>query len=785
MHFLSRRFSYGSMIISMLIVSASFLLILNTSALKNLPYYETMDASIIDYADFADSEQSDLDLIENHALRIKSGQGTKLFSAEVSLEKGDLFYVSFDANNLSNQPLVVHVDLCTPEYDFSGQEFTCTIDPGTKTYEGRLPYYRTDHPKKCLLRIFTLDNADIVIKNLAVDRQIKVAKPHQTIGFTSGIFLTVFVVAVFFLIREVTNYLMEKRGHNSNPGNTFHNFIFRFSSDFWMYSILTGMVCILLLLLYHEANIFYPFVYAGGDEMGVFYFVKTIQNFGISLVNPVAGGSGADMFDYPYSDSLSFLIVKIISYFVDNVYAVTNIFYFSNYFFISYSSAFVCRKLGMRRWSAVCISILYAFSPYIQLRYPHMWLIPYFMIPFACLIAINILQEKVYESQDSLINNKHFYNMTALSFFCAFTGMYYAFFSCAVIAAACVIHVINHPRNRKKQLYPLAYISATIAGVLANIIPNLLYRMVYGKNLSSELSIRESYQSEIYGMKFVQLLLPRSGHRVSQLASITDEYTREYPLVNENMMASLGMVASVGFILSLLMLFRNGTKLKEISYLNIAVFLIATIGGIGSIVSVIVKPMRCYNRMSLLLMFLSLLMIGKLLEMLKERITLKKYKILVLLLLIIGLLDQTVSFVPPDYSEFESTRNFIAQIEEKMDHGDLIFQLPYNNWPSGITYKNHMGYIESDGLRWSYGAMQGREEANWQQMVASADAKSMVTQLKQAGYAGIYLDFSLYEKLSGEELALNSLTSIKSVMEKKPMVSTTGNLYFWDIRNME
>lgn len=783
MHFLNRRFSYGSMIVSILIVLASFVLILHTSALKNIPYYETMDASIIDYADLTDSQESKLDFIENNSLLIKPGQGTKLFSAEVSLEEGDLFYVSFDAKNLSEQSPVIHVDLYTPEYDFSGQEFTCAIDPGRKTYEGRLPYYRGDHPQKCLFRIFTLDDADIVMEHLAVDRQMIVVKPHQITTVLLGIFLAVFIISVFWMLCEVYKYFVERKRQNDSQESSFRYFIFRFFNNFWMYAILTGIVCITLMLLYQKANLSYPLVYSGGDEMGVFYFVKTIKEFGISLVNPRVGGSGADMFDYPYSDSLSFLIVKIISYFVDNVYVITNIFYFLNYFFISYSSAFVCRKMGMCKWITVCMSVLYAFSPFIQFRYSHTWLVPYFMIPFACLIAINILQEKVYESQDSLKNNKHFYNMTALSFFCAFTGMYYAFFTCAVIAAACVIHAVNHPKNVKKQLYPLVYILATITGVLSNIIPNILYIMICGNNLSSELSIRESSNSEIYGMKFVQLLLPRTAHRIPQLASIADEYALTYPLVNENVTASLGVVASIGFILSLLLLFRKGEKLKELSYLNIAVFLIATIGGIGSIVSVVVKPMRCYNRMSLIIMFLSLLLLGKLLEMLRDKIALTKYKFLVLLLLMTGLLDQTVPYVPPDYSEFASTRNFIVQIEEKMDYGDLIFQLPYSNWPSGITYKNHIGYIESDSLRWSYGAMQGREESHWQQMVASTDAKAMVIQLKEAGYAGIYLDVSLYEKLFGEEMARNFLTSIKGVMKKKPMVSTTGNLYFWDLRN--
>ncbi len=65
------------------------------------------------------------------------------------------------------------------------------------------------------------------------------------------------------------------------------------------------IVITVLCLIYRDADLSYPLVYSGGDEMGIFYWIKTIKHFGIRLVNPMVGGTtGGDMYDYIFSDKL-------------------------------------------------------------------------------------------------------------------------------------------------------------------------------------------------------------------------------------------------------------------------------------------------------------------------------------------------------------------------------------------------------------------------------------------------------------------------------------------------
>lgn len=784
MNVINKRLGYGNMVILGLLFFSCILLIFNVSRLNNIAYYETVETSVVECRDFSRKD----------SLLVQPGTGSKVFSTEVLLDKGDLLLVSFSADNFKDNSPIFYVDLYTSEYDYNAQEFMCTIEPGKNVYSGRLPYYRSDYPDRCSLRIFTLDEeANVEITDLSVDRQSVVRDNNQIVQIVINTLLAVFCVICFIFLKNCIGYAKEKSLQKETDSNRDDNsgikrlYLLMQTIDLKMFIFISIVILLVLLWIYHDADICYPLIFSNGDEMSILYFMKTIKDFGISLVNSMTGGlSGGDQYDFPFSEILSFLLVRLISLFTDNIYLIMNLFYFSSYFFVAYSSAYVFRKLEVERKTASIISVLYAFSPFIQLRYAHMWLVPYYMLPFACLIAIRILQGTVYDKQQSLKNNQKFYQMIVLSFFCALTGLYYAYFSCALFAAAFLINIVNHQfKGLKQQLYPLAYILSTITGVVVSLFPNILYILINGENLSGELAIRGRADPEIFGLKMVQMLLPRIGHRISPLSKITEMYSANYPLINENSTASLGMVASIGFIILILVLLSNHTKYKEISCLNMACFLIATIGGGGSILSVIVRsPVRSYNRMSVIIMFLSLLMIGKLVSALKERISLRIFCVLLGSLLIFGVYDQTTTYVVPDYSEFEEARRFVWEIEEKMNEEAVIFQLPYGGWPSEIIYKNFIGYLESDHLRWSYGAMQGREEAVWQQQVASAEAGSMLVQLKEAGYSGIYLDLSLFIKKYGQEQAIHFLTCLQNEISNEAIVSEYGNIYFWDIRNL-
>lgn len=549
------------------------------------------------------------------------------------------------------------------------------------------------------------------------------------------------------------------------------------------YAILITLVILGLFIIYHHADLNYPLAYSGGDEMGVFYLAKTIQNYGVSLENPDVGGTiGADLYDYVYCDKLSFLMVKVISFFVTNPYMIVNIFYMLCYILVAISAYYVCRMLMYNYGISALVAVLYAFSPFIQQRYAHLWLVPYFMLPLVCLTAIWIVKGEMFDEKSGKINKRRFIQSLFISFFSAFTGFYYAFFACVIFAMALIIRIINSGKKINiKEFYPVANIFTILIGVIVNVLPNIIYIIHHGPNAAGELAIRNPGDAEFYALKLIQMVLPRANHRIGLFARLVEKYNSSYPLVNENYTAALGIIATVGLVIALIKLLKDQEKDKTYSYFVIGLFLVGTIGGLGSCFSLVVyTPMRSYNRISLLIMFFCLLTVASILKKYSKKVNMGAQCIIIACLMLIGFLDQTITYSGQQTASIDSTREFVSKIEQRVNRDAYIFEMPYVDWPSGGSYRMFAGYLESDSLRWSYGCMQGREEAKWQQEVLQLETEDMVSEIKQAGYEGIYLDTVVYASQTDEDGLWRRISELNDVMQQAPLVSENGELYFWD-----
>lgn len=777
------KFHIGCLYLACAVFVSSAFLAADFAHTDDVVYNEISSGNVLTTDSMRDSE-SPYDNVEGDRLVIGTGEGLKVFSGDIDLSKADAVGINFTVVNNSDTKTNLHVDLYGADYDDKYNEFTVKVKPGQKKVSKEIAFYRSDHPESCAVRIFTSDNADLEIRDLDIDYLTATKDSSRLVKNAVRIMQVLMTISLLFLVCYISYGIKIKEltiRRKSKPGSS------DMVKEVTLYASVVLSVTAVLTILYRKADISFPLIYNGGDEMGVFYYAKIIDKNGLSLVNPLAGGlSGGDMFDYPYSDKLSFLLVKLIGAFTDNSYLIINLFYFLCFYLIAAIAAAVSRKMGASRVNALMVGTLFAFSPYIQMRYTHMWLVPYFMIPVACLLSMNIIKGSLPDETDPAKYERRLWNNIAMAFLCAFTGMYYAYFSCALFAAAMVIRIINTKgKSIRKELYPLGYIASTVIGVTINVMPNLLYWRMFGTNPYSELSGRNRGDVESYALKLVQMILPRPGHRLPLFSRIIEGYNRNYPLVTENMTAAIGIVATAGLLISLLLLFTDRNKYKEISYLNLSIFIIATIGGIGSIISVaIVIPMRCYNRMSLIIMFLSLMMIGLLLDRLRDYINYVPVTIVTLCILAIGLFDQTADYYPYDYTAFSNTQSFFQQIENETDNKDMIFTLPYDSWPTaGIvgSYDQFIGYMETEDLRWSYGAMQGREEALWQKFISKCDIPEMIERLKYAGYKAIYLNKALYESKYGEERTDEVINAISETAGKNPLKSSDENRYFWII----
>lgn len=579
-----------------------------------------------------------------------------------------------------------------------------------------------------------------------------------------------------------------------------------FNKNFFIYfftAVLTIAIVIWIMQLWN-ADINIPFLYSG-DGLCTNMFIKGIIDNGWWLHNSFIGmPTGNLMFDFPNTDNFSFLLIKLISIFCNNYAAVMNCFYLLTFPMIALSSLFVMHQLKISYMIAIIISLIYSFLPYHFMRGEgHLFLSVYFMIPFMVMIIIWVYSEDLIfplQLDNTGINNKLVYKYDkkiligiVICLIISSTGIYYAFFASFFLLLAGISGGINSKKIRKFWV-SLFFIGTILLGIIINISPTLIYHYQHGNNTLT--AKRSPIESEIYGLKITQLLMPADGHRISWIAQEKAKYNKLAPLVNENTTASLGLIGSIGFLILLFALFKRHSepKLYCLSLLNISAVLLATIGGFGAIFAFIVSPeIRAYNRISIYIAYFSLLAIALLLDKFTQKfVQSPNVKVLMMgglvLILIFGILDQTNSSDIPNYYqnklEFSNDTEFISRIEHQLPQNSMIFQFPYVPFPENPPVNNmgdyelFRGYLHSNSLRWSYGAMKGREGDLWQQEVTSKPVPELVQTLSLAGFNGIYIDRWGYA-----DNAVTLESDFSKLLSIKPMVSNNGRLSFFDLTN--
>lgn len=562
----------------------------------------------------------------------------------------------------------------------------------------------------------------------------------------------------------------------------------------------TGMSSLLTIFIFFRlwgVDLNVPFNNSG-DSTYYSAVIKGLLDNGWILNNAFTGAPfGAQFYDFTIgSYSFNLLLIKLILQVTANYVAAMNIFYIISFMLISMTAFYALFYLRVNPIISIPISLLYAFLPYHFLRgQSHLFLSSYYMVPLLCLIVIWALQGSLssIRTNPRQINRKLIFSII-ICFISGFAGIYYAFFACFFLFVSSMI-IFLKDKKIKKTLYPLFLISIICFGGTLSLSPSLVNNIQHGGNY--DVGKRNFADSEIYGLKISQLLLPVSGHRLALFSKIKDSYNRNSPLINENNSATLGLIGSLGFLYLIIMLFlniNNNPIMRNLSKLNLSAILLATIGGFGVLFAKLISPsIRGYNRISVFIAFFALTAVALLIQSIYEKYAFnKKGKVFftgsMLFLLIFGIYDQTTPFFKPDYKrlkeEYVKESGYINSIEQRMPKGAMIFQLPYVPFPENPTvfrmteYDHFRGYLQSKTLRWSYGAMKGREGDLWQRNIVAKPISTMIEELAFVGFQGIYLDRFGYID-NGKEIEKKLIDILKT----QPFESQNKRLAFYNFDN--
>ncbi|HEY2142560.1 MAG TPA: hypothetical protein VGG98_10940 [Solirubrobacteraceae bacterium] len=370
----------------------------------------------------------------------------------------------------------------------------------------------------------------------------------------------------------------------------------------------------------------------------------------------------------------------------------------------------------------------------------------------------------------------------------------------------------DEPRGDVRAVVSGTIASLLIAATLAvNLAPSLLYRAEHGADRSIA---RTTLQSDQLGLRLTDLVLPVQQHRLPFLSNVNQTYTEATSTgYCEACFENLGGVGTVGFAWLCLVALASivgvgGAIAMRSAYrpaaLGVALSIgVATIGGGSSLVAFfLTRDIRGWNRISLFIAFFSLLAIATLLDSAVRRLRGSGQSrvlgiALLAVVLVLGVLDETSTYFVPKYAkdahEWNSDASFVKAIEGRMPPGASIFQLPYVPFPEGYgsisasvslpdttfgtTYELARGYIHSDALRWSYGAMKGRA-ADWQGELAVKPLYLSLAAAAADGFQGLWVDPHGYSASARARLA----PVLGGLLRTAPVYSPAHDLLFFDLR---
>jgi hypothetical protein len=346
----------------------------------------------------------------------------------------------------------------------------------------------------------------------------------------------------------------------------------------------------------------------------------------------------------------------------------------------------------------------------------------------------------------------------------ASAGAYYAFFACSAYAFAGVYAAIVHRTWRGLVSAALVIAPVFVTGV-AYHVPTLIYHYRYGDN---PITARQAHEADSYGLKVAHLLLPANDHNFTPFANLRARYANPARPADGESAGSLGIIGGIGLVALtglVLLPFRRRWPEGPIAALAVYLILLGSIGSIGSLFNLIVSPqIRAYNRISVFIAFLSFFAVlwwvdGFLLTRTGRIMRRLRYPALAGML-ILGYFDQTPwgwnpfnprGMEPIDEfaDRYRADKRFFQQVEKSMPPGAKVFCLPYSAFPESPpvhkmpAYEHARGFVMTDTLKWSFGAIKKREADAWQKDVSFMMTREPATMLRRivaGGFDGVLID---------------------------------------------
>jgi phosphoglycerol transferase len=439
-----------------------------------------------------------------------------------------------------------------------------------------------------------------------------------------------------------------------------------------------------------------------------------------------------------------------------NVALIHNVFYFAGFPLVAWSALAVLRRELRVAWPlAVAGAIVFCWLPYHFLRLEHLHLSNYAVVPIATWLVLRVAGVRPPFFERGRLGPAAPLVWVAVALVAA-TSIYYAFFAVVLIAGVGALEAIV-TRSARPAASALLTVASIVAALAIALSPALRYRAAEGPNPA--VAARSVAENDIYSLRPIHLLLPYEGHRFAPVAAFARTYNASAPFTNENRMAALGIVATLGFALLLLHLLTgsrvlpNEPALWTLGRANLLAVLFGVTGGLGVLLALVATPQfRALNRISIFIAFFSIAAVVTAIDRAVLRLGAARsaatYAVAVALV-VVAFIDQPQGVrrdVSAIATTFDSDRAFVGHIERLLPPGAMVYQLPYTQFPEVSPFRHEPSYspmrmyLHSHDLRWSYGGMKGRQGDRWHRAIDRLPLQQRVARLRALGFAGLVLD---------------------------------------------
>lgn len=498
--------------------------------------------------------------------------------------------------------------------------------------------------------------------------------------------------------------------------------------------------------------------------------VKAVLEHGWFLSNPLLGApNGQEYYDYKVADTFHFFVIWLMRPFTSDAAVATNVYFLIGFPLIALTMTYFLRDAGVRRSMAGTLAVLFAIAPYHFLQGEnHLWLASYYVVPLALAMIYRTIRRRPLWHGRGLLGVPTPVVTAVTVVLVATSNSYYTVFALLLFAAAALIASVRS--RRALALVPPALTGVAIVAVYAlNLLPDTIYTWQHGPN--PEAVVRAPQGVETYSLKLIQLLLPMPGHRIPLFADVRNAYDTLYGGQAENpvlgLVAGSAFIVAIAFALYSLATLRRGRRrgpladaVGALATLIIIAFILGTLGGLSSVISLVTSDLRTWSRISIFIAGLSLAVAGLLLDVVWSRLAViarhavnpRVVAIMgAILVLVVGAYDQTSGDTEPNYAgtaaRYSSDAALVASIEASAGADASILQLPFRAFPETFASTDTVYDTEqlkpslhSTTLSWSGGAIKGRPAGVWVDDLQRLPAGDLVDVATAVGFAGILID---------------------------------------------